>query len=154
VPASLADEFENLHALMERGVITQAEFEQAKRKLLGASSEGAEPYAGKEWTDSGKNRDRRQLKQRARGEIRTVPCPPELTALVWEHIDRFGFGPERHPDPTPGAVRAGGSRSIAGVPERRTIRTRRKLDGWRRMAGEFRRTASAYGTRRDHHGPT
>jgi hypothetical protein len=34
VPASLADEFEKLHALMERGVITQTEFEQAKRKLL------------------------------------------------------------------------------------------------------------------------
>jgi hypothetical protein len=28
--------------------------------------ESAEPYAGKEWTDSGNNRDRRQLKQRAR----------------------------------------------------------------------------------------
>jgi integrase len=56
--------------------------------------EGAEPYAGKEWTDSGKNRDRRQLKQRARGETRTVPCPPELTALIWQHIDRFGFGPD------------------------------------------------------------
>jgi hypothetical protein len=23
-----------------------------------------------------------------------VPCPPELTALIWEHIDRFGFGPD------------------------------------------------------------
>jgi hypothetical protein len=34
VPASLADEFEKLHALMERGVITQTEFGQAKRKLL------------------------------------------------------------------------------------------------------------------------
>jgi integrase len=56
--------------------------------------EGAEPYAGKEWTDSGANRDRRQLKQRARGETRTVPCPPELTALINEHIDRFGFGPD------------------------------------------------------------
>jgi hypothetical protein len=29
--------------------------------------ESAEQYAGKEWTDSGDNRDRRQLKQRARG---------------------------------------------------------------------------------------
>ncbi|GII20839.1 tyrosine-type recombinase/integrase [Planosporangium mesophilum] len=54
----------------------------------------AEPHAGKEWTDSGKNRDRRQLKQRARGEIRTVPCPPELTALLHEHIDRFGTAPD------------------------------------------------------------
>jgi hypothetical protein len=31
--------------------------------------ERAEPYAGKEWTDSGRNRDQRPLKQRARGEI-------------------------------------------------------------------------------------
>jgi integrase len=53
----------------------------------------AEPHAGKEWTDSGANRDRRQLKQRARGETRTVPCPPELTALIWEHVERFGYGP-------------------------------------------------------------
>jgi integrase len=35
----------------------------------------AEPHAGKEWTDSGKNRDRRQLKQRERGEPRNAPCP-------------------------------------------------------------------------------
>ncbi|ROP40429.1 tyrosine-type recombinase/integrase [Saccharothrix texasensis] len=50
----------------------------------------AEPHAGKEWTDSGANRDRRQLKQRARGETRTVPCPPELTALLHSHIRQFG----------------------------------------------------------------
>ncbi|MEV8442907.1 tyrosine-type recombinase/integrase [Actinosynnema sp. NPDC051121] len=50
----------------------------------------AEPHAGKEWTDSGANRDRRQLKQRARGETRTVPCPPELTALLHLHIRLFG----------------------------------------------------------------
>lgn len=56
--------------------------------------ERAEPYAGKEWTDSGKNRDRRQLKQRARGETRTVPCCPELTALLHEHIAEFGTAPD------------------------------------------------------------
>jgi integrase len=53
----------------------------------------AEPHAGKDWTDSGTNRDRRQLKQRARGEARTVPCPPELTALIWAHVKEFGYGP-------------------------------------------------------------
>jgi integrase len=56
--------------------------------------EVAEPHAGKEWTDSGKNRDRRQLKQRAIGESRTVPCPPELTALLHEHIKLFGTAPD------------------------------------------------------------
>jgi integrase len=52
----------------------------------------AEPHAGREWTDSGQNRDRRQLKQRAVGEGRTVPCPPELTALLHAHRAEFGPG--------------------------------------------------------------
>ncbi len=56
--------------------------------------DSAEPHAGKEWTDSGSNRDKRQLKQRARGEVRTAPCPPELTALIHWHIDTFGTGPD------------------------------------------------------------
>ncbi|MEV1156937.1 integrase [Micromonospora chokoriensis] len=55
--------------------------------------DGADPHAGREWTDSGKNRDSRQLKQRARGETRTVPCPPELTAIINTHIKLFGYGP-------------------------------------------------------------
>jgi integrase len=58
--------------------------------------ETAEPYAGREWTDSGKNRDRRQLKQRAVGESRKVPCPPELTALLKWHIDTFGTSEDGH----------------------------------------------------------
>ncbi|MEV4533398.1 integrase [Asanoa sp. NPDC049518] len=54
--------------------------------------ETAEPHAGKEWTDSGRTRDRRQLKHREKGVVRTVPSPPELTSLIWEHIDTYGFG--------------------------------------------------------------
>lgn len=54
----------------------------------------AEPHAGKEWTNSGRNRDKRQLKQRARGETRTVPCPPELTALLHEHMAAFAPAPD------------------------------------------------------------
>jgi integrase len=54
----------------------------------------AEPYAGAEWTDSGRSRDRRQLKQRPVGETRLVPCCPELTAIIHAHIARFGFGPD------------------------------------------------------------
>jgi integrase len=50
----------------------------------------ASPHAGAEWTDDGRQRDRRQLKNRARGEGRTVPCPPELTALLNDHIAQFG----------------------------------------------------------------
>ncbi|WP_433297409.1 tyrosine-type recombinase/integrase [Actinoplanes sp. CA-030573] len=55
--------------------------------------EKAEPHAGKAWTDSGKNRDVRQLKQRAIGEVRRVPCPPTLTAILRWHIGEFGLGP-------------------------------------------------------------
>ncbi len=55
--------------------------------------ESAEPHAGKAWTDSGQNRDRRQLKQRAIGEVRRVPCPPVLTKILRGHIARFGLGP-------------------------------------------------------------
>jgi integrase len=57
--------------------------------------EQPEPYAGKDWTDTGRNRDQRQqLKQREIGESRPVPCPPELTALFHEHIRQFGTGPD------------------------------------------------------------
>jgi integrase len=70
--------------------------------------ERATPYAGKEWTDSGRNRDERPLKQRAVGESRTVPSPPDLTALLQEHLKRFGtasdgrlFRGERNADELP-----------------------------------------------------
>jgi integrase len=56
--------------------------------------ERAEPYAGKEWTDSGRSRDQRPLKQRARGEVRVVPCPPALTELLHTHIAEFGVQPD------------------------------------------------------------
>ncbi|MFC7245151.1 tyrosine-type recombinase/integrase [Catellatospora aurea] len=55
---------------------------------------GAEPHAGKDWTDTGKNREKRQLKQRAIGEGREAPCPPPLTALLNWHIDTFGTAPD------------------------------------------------------------
>lgn len=52
----------------------------------------AEPHFGARWTDTGKPRDKRQLKSRSVGEGRTVPCPPELTALIWWHIKKYGYG--------------------------------------------------------------
>jgi integrase len=48
------------------------------------------PTAGAAWTDSGARRDRRQLKQRGRGEVRAVPCPPPLTELLHGHLAQFG----------------------------------------------------------------
>ncbi len=56
--------------------------------------EGASPFAGKEWTDTGRARDDRQLKHREVGETRTVPCPPELTAVLHEHLGRYGTAPD------------------------------------------------------------
>jgi integrase len=54
----------------------------------------AEPYAGPDWTNDGGQRDRRGLKQRERGEVRTVPCHPELTRLLRDHLDTFGTAPD------------------------------------------------------------
>jgi integrase len=48
------------------------------------------PTAGAAWTDSGDRRDRRQLKQRGKGEVRVVPCPPPLTELLHQHLTRRG----------------------------------------------------------------
>ncbi|MDQ7809378.1 hypothetical protein Q5425_37110 [Amycolatopsis sp. A133] len=41
-------------------------------------------------SDSGQRRDRRQLKQRAKGEVRPVPCPPPLTALLHRDLEQYG----------------------------------------------------------------
>ena len=51
----------------------------------------ATPHVGARWTDGGRPRDHRQLKSRAAGEGRTVPCPPDLTELLFEHINRYGY---------------------------------------------------------------
>jgi integrase len=56
--------------------------------------EKARPFAGKDWTNSGEARDERPLKHREDGETRPVPCPPELTALLHEHIKRYGVAPD------------------------------------------------------------
>lgn len=54
--------------------------------------EASTPSAGASWTDSGRRREERQLKHRARGETRVVPSPPALTALFHEHLEEFGTG--------------------------------------------------------------
>jgi integrase len=51
---------------------------------------GSAPIAGGAWTDTGNRRDQRQLKQRAIGEVRIVPCPPPLTRILNEHITQHG----------------------------------------------------------------
>lgn len=60
-----------------------------------ATLEGATPDAGKDWTDSGEQRDdRRQLKHRARGDVRTVPLVPELVTILRHHVAAYGADPE------------------------------------------------------------
>jgi integrase len=48
------------------------------------------PDAGTRWTDTGTERDRRGLKHRGEGEIRTVPIPPPQVRLFRAHLDQYG----------------------------------------------------------------
>ena len=52
------------------------------------------PMSGTKWSDTGKSRDRRQLKHRAKGDVRVVPIPPPLTVLLNNHLDEFGNAPD------------------------------------------------------------
>lgn len=52
------------------------------------------PDAGREWTDDGSLRERRQLKHRAAGDSRSVPTHPELTRLLRDHLVKFGTAPD------------------------------------------------------------
>ncbi|MFC3449832.1 tyrosine-type recombinase/integrase [Amycolatopsis speibonae] len=54
----------------------------------------ARPEIGQEWTDSGEASEEGPLKHRAEEEERTVPCPPQLTALLHEHLRQFGTAPD------------------------------------------------------------
>lgn len=53
----------------------------------------SKPQAGKQWTDSGDAHDDRSLKHRAHDDVRVVPIPPELVAILREHLDTYGAGP-------------------------------------------------------------
>ncbi len=56
--------------------------------------EEAAPEVGPQWTDSAERNEVRGLKHRAEGVGRTVPSCPELTAILWRHIERFGVAPD------------------------------------------------------------
>lgn len=56
--------------------------------------DGAAPDAGSEWTNDGKPRDKRGLKQREVGETRPVPMPPQLVAILRHHLANTKPGPE------------------------------------------------------------
>lgn len=48
----------------------------------------------RKWSDNGKSRDRRQLKHRAKGDVRVVPIPPPLTEILNSHLREFGTAPD------------------------------------------------------------
>jgi integrase len=52
--------------------------------------ERAVPEISGEWTDSGERNEETSLKHRERHESRTVPCCPELTGLLHEHMRDVG----------------------------------------------------------------
>ncbi len=47
------------------------------------------PSVGGLWTDGGR-RQERQLKHRARGDIRMVPCAPALAEILRHHVETYG----------------------------------------------------------------
>ena len=59
------------------------------------------PLSGSKWSDTGQSRDRRQLKHRAKGDMRIVPIPPPLTVLLSDHLDEFGTAPDARLFPAP-----------------------------------------------------
>ncbi|MGH3487865.1 MAG: tyrosine-type recombinase/integrase [Actinopolymorphaceae bacterium] len=48
------------------------------------------PALSPAWNESGKRRESRQLKHRAKGDVRVVPCHPRLVELLRRHIAEFG----------------------------------------------------------------
>lgn len=56
--------------------------------------ECARPEIEAVWTDSDNNDEERGLKHRDPHEGRSVPCPPELTALLHDHLAKYGTAPD------------------------------------------------------------
>ncbi|MER6176041.1 tyrosine-type recombinase/integrase [Streptosporangium sp. NPDC001681] len=50
------------------------------------------PEVNTHWTDSGDAHEERGLKHRGRADVRPVPIPPELVAILREHIKEYGTG--------------------------------------------------------------
>lgn len=50
--------------------------------------------AGRDWTDDGEVHQARAPKGGPKNAVRRVPIPPELVALLSEHIERFGTAPD------------------------------------------------------------
>ena len=53
--------------------------------------EKSRPEVNRRWTDTASAHDERGLKHRSVSETRRVPIPPELVAILRQHIDTFGI---------------------------------------------------------------
>jgi integrase len=51
---------------------------------------GSAPTVGAGWSRSGRRREPRELKHRAKGTVRPVPCHPALTRYLHWHLKEFG----------------------------------------------------------------
>lgn len=51
---------------------------------------GSAPTVGTKWTDNGQAHEQRGLKGRPRKAKRSIPIPPQLVAILRDHIQRFG----------------------------------------------------------------
>lgn len=56
--------------------------------------DSAAPEVSGDWTDTGAPNEEGPLKHRQRNEGRPVPCCPELTAAIHEHLKTFGTAPD------------------------------------------------------------
>jgi hypothetical protein len=54
--------------------------------------EDAKPEINPRWTKSGDRNDERGLKGRAQGVGRWAPSPETLTKIIWDYVDKHGFG--------------------------------------------------------------
>lgn len=74
------------------------------------------------WTDNGK-REPRQLKHRAVGAVRMVPCPPELVTLLRAHLRTYGAAQDGRlfRGPLGGSVREEDYQGVWQVARRRVL---------------------------------
>ena len=56
--------------------------------------EKSRPEVNRRWTDTASAHEERGLKHRPSQDTRRVPIPPELVAILREHIDTFGTAPD------------------------------------------------------------
>lgn len=64
--------------------------------------------SGEHYNDGARHADRRPLKRRRREDVRRVPIPPALVAILREHLDAFGTAPDGrlfHAATTDGRIR-------------------------------------------------